>query len=49
MKYLEQPRLSEKAIRKKKCNKAKWLSEEALQTAMTIREKERKVKSLSRV
>ena len=36
-------------LRKKKRNKAKWLSEEALQTAMTIREKERKVKSLSGV
>ena len=36
-------------LRKKKRNKAIWLSEEALQTAMTIREKERKVKSLSGV
>ena len=36
-------------LRKKKRNKAKWLSEEALQTAMTIREKERKVKKIREV
>ena len=52
--WMEVRHIVQKAVvkttpKKKKCKKAKWLSEEALQIAEKSREDKVKVKSLSRV